>query len=123
MRFPNEASPPARYGNTAIRAMIACALCVSVATAAATPLVVRQFTSMYTNFGVELPFITRSVVELPYMFWALPLITLLVWRLWPDRSRGALFALLFAIASLPVCAGIVIFALYLPIFQLGAVVG
>lgn len=115
--------PPVQHRRAKTAIMLVCAFCASLLTATWPSLVVPHFASMYANFDVALPFVTRIVVEHPELFWMAPILTLLVWRLWPDRSRGALFALLFAIASLCVSAGLLIFALYLPIFQLAPAAG
>ena len=58
-----------------------------------------------------------------YLLWAIPVVTLLIWRLWPDRTQGLVLALGFALAMLLGLVPLLIVALYLPIFNLGASVG
>lgn len=118
-----SSAPESPLGQAASRLLLVMALCMSVIAALVPTFVVPHFAAMHDNFGVDLPFITRIVVDYTLLFWAIPVITLLIWWLWPKRTQAKILALAFSGAALLGLIPLLIFALYLPIFRLGAVVG
>lgn len=123
-RTPPEGAASGIHAGKAVGTlMLFGALAVSVVAAAVPTLVVPHFAEMLRNFGAELPLLTRLVMDYAGLLWAIPVVTLLIWRLWPDRTQGLVLALGFALAMLLGLVPLLIVALYLPIFNLGASVG
>lgn len=84
---------------------------------------VRHFAEMYRAFGTEPSWLTRWVVDYTALFRAIPMIGIVIaWR-WPDRTRVTIIALAFSAAALLMVIPLLIFALYLPIFRMGAAIG
>lgn len=91
------------------------------------------FADIFEAFGAELPWLTGVFVHHRLAFFLLPLIVPLVWWLLARRPRAsasrttrpepALAALLLAIGLALAMIPLTIFAMYLPIFRLGQVVG
>jgi len=90
---------------------------------------IKSFEEMFKGFGAEVPDITRLVLAMPYVWYlfaaiGIPLATWILAR--PSVGRAELanmklaariFIIVFALAF-----GVTAYALYLPIFKLGAVV-
>lgn len=106
--------------------MLIVGLIATIAIAAGVNLVVPQFEDVLKNFGAEIPLLTRLFVEGRYVFFGLPLIVLVAWALTPRRTppgneRGIVALVVgigLGVILLPLC----LIAMYLPIFQLAAVV-
>ncbi|MEM8501401.1 MAG: hypothetical protein AAF542_25555 [Pseudomonadota bacterium] len=83
---------------------------------------VNNFAEVFDEFGAQLPWITNLLVEGSLYYWIVPVTVGLYFLAhhfgYFSRSVTYLISSLTTIASIIVC----VFALYLPIFQLGAVV-
>ncbi|MEH6419033.1 hypothetical protein [Pseudomonas sp. CGJS7] len=83
--------------------------------------VVPQFKQVFVSFGTDLPPATRLLVDYPWALCALPLLVLAIWAVSPRRWRD----LLACVVGVALAAGGIAFmswALYLPIFMLGATI-
>ena len=107
--------------------MLGIGVFVAVGGVAAVNLILPNFEEVFRNFGAELPWFTRMFVEGRHLLWLLPLLVPAIALFVPerradDRRRGATGLVLgIAIGVLLPMLGLM--ACYLPIFQLGAVVG
>jgi type II secretory pathway component PulF len=107
--------------------MLICGLLAAIAIAAVVNLVIPQFDQVFRNFGAELPLLTRLFVAGRYALFGLPVLVLAAWALTPRRTppgneRGIVALVVgigLGVILLPLC----VIAMYLPIFQLAAVVG
>ena len=93
------------------------------------PLVIGNFEELFKGFGAELPALTRFILATrhAWVLFSIAAIAIVVWIVRRPASNQKehrrqkmaviVYAMLFAMA-----AGIAVIALYLPIFQLGAVV-
>ena len=103
--------------------------CVSGYAAIRTTAAIRSFEEMFEGFGADLPDITRLVLAMPYLWYlfaaiGIPLATWILARPRVGRAELAnmklaarLFIIVFALAF-----GVTAYALYMPLFELGAVV-
>ncbi len=112
--------------NTAEGWMLATGFLAALAIAAGVNLVVPQFNDVLRNFGAEIPLLTRLFVEGRYAFFGLPVLVVAAWALTPRRTppgneRG-IVALVVGIGSGIVVLPLCLIAMYLPIFQMAAVV-
>ena len=83
---------------------------------------VHKFADVFDGFGAELPWITSFVVYSPAYYWGIPILAALFFA---AHHMGIISRVTVILTtSLITVASIIftIFALYLPIFQLGAVV-
>lgn len=115
-----------RMRNATERWMLSAGLLAAIAIAAGVNFIVPHFEDVFRNFGAELPLLTRLFVEARYAFFGLPLIVLAAWAWTPRRTppgneRGIVALVIgvgLGVVLLPLC----LIAMYLPIFQLGAMV-
>jgi type II secretory pathway component PulF len=96
-------------------------LIVSMITAALPYFIVPSFSAMFESFGADLPAITLLFIEHTYIFFVIPAIVLLVGFGWPTVQRRGLYACIFGVTSLLWATGILVLAMYLPIFKLSGV--
>ncbi len=91
---------------------------------------IPEFTELFKGFGAELPAGTQFVINWPYLLWVLPTLAVLLFILAlaasPEKAvaRHRVIVAAFAVlcgASL-IALGLVVRALYAPIFALGEVV-
>lgn len=82
-----------------------------------------QFTSMFAGSGVPLPPLTRWFAQGYLLAWLAPVVVLAMWYFAPGGAWARPMAAAIGLLATLVGAVIVVFALYLPYFQLGAVVG
>ena len=88
--------------------------------AALIPTVVApQFRSVFTGFGAELPIVTQLFIDYHLTLWALPILVIAVHFFYPSTKKRKLLSLLLGIFSLLVIIPLMLWALYLPVFQLG----
>lgn len=86
------------------------------------PLVVDAYLPMLSNFGVELPNLTRFFVNARWLFLALPLVVIAAWFAWPIRAARSIASVTIGVGSLVVLLPLTTFAMYYPILMLGALV-
>ena len=93
------------------------------------PATLDSFDAMFRSFGADLPAPTRLVLRLPYAWWllALPAIALLARvsarpRLTRAELRRMKIAQRLMLIAAGLAFGLAAWAIYLPIFKLGAVV-
>ena len=91
--------------------------------------VLRNFASIFSGFGAELPVATRFVLDSTWLWWLLALtgVAMAVWVIVnPVIPPGKLRRMKWAAGGFSLLLGLLIafafFALYLPIFKLGEVV-
>jgi type II secretory pathway component PulF len=84
--------------------------------------VVPVFIEMFKSFGTDLPWATRLAIRWYGVGWLLPLVVILVRLYWPDVRWRGIAAGLAGFGGVTVFALLLVLAMYLPIFQLGAVV-
>jgi hypothetical protein len=83
--------------------------------------VAPQFKATFSAFGADLPWMTQILMDYPWMLCPAPLAVLALWAVWPARQRdnaAYLFGVMLAVAG----SAFVVFALYQPIFLLGATI-
>jgi hypothetical protein len=86
-------------------------------------LLVPQFTPVFAGFGNDLPSPTRFILRYhPYGF-ALALLVVAVWQLWPLPETRGVAALVFGIVLTAALWCACVYWLYAPIFRLGAAIG
>jgi type II secretory pathway component PulF len=112
--------------NATERWILFAGLLAAIAIAAGVNLIVPHFGHMLRNFDAELPLLTRLFLEARYAFFGLPLIVLATWawtprRTPPSNERG-IVALVVGVGLSMVLLPLCLIAMYLPIFQLGAMV-
>ena len=107
--------------------MLVSALLCSLMTALMINLIVPKFKEVFDNFGAELPLLTRLFVDAGWVLWLLPLVILVAWKsIRNDATRAnrhGKIVLLIAIGVGAVLIPLTLIAMYLPIFQMAAVVG
>ena len=86
-------------------------------------LLIPNFATLLVSFGTELPWATRFILHYYDFAFLLALLVVVAWWIWPREESRGLAALVFGVVLAAVlwCAGI--YSLYMPIFQLGAIVG
>lgn len=92
-----------------------------VVLAVAAQFAIPAFESVLSSFGADLPAMTRLTMTYHRAALLLPIITGLLLALWPSKPGNAIAALVFTCLSI-VAVKLMIFSLYLPIFELGDVV-
>lgn len=99
----------------------------SLVSAIVVNLVAVEFDEMYRNFGMELPWFTRMLLDGRYLLFALPAVPLLAWHLTPavpgQPNRRGLVALLIGIGLPLVLVPLIVISLYVPIFMLADTAG
>ncbi|MGO1071737.1 hypothetical protein [Lysobacter sp. CA199] len=83
--------------------------------------VVPQFEQVFVSFGADLPAATRLMVDYPWVLSALPVPVLAVWALAPKRWRDLLACVAGVVLGMA-AVGFTVWAMYLPIFMLGATI-
>jgi hypothetical protein len=121
-----EDSAPRPLGLLALAAISAT---VNVLLAGRMPPALNSFREMFVSFGVDPPPVTKLVMNLPHLWWLLGVASLavFVWvavrsRLPIEELRRMKFALRLLIILTALAYGVAAWALYTPIFELGAVV-
>ncbi len=84
--------------------------------------VVPQFQEVFTSFGVVLPWITRALSHGYGWIWFAPVLVLVQWRRGPGGLYRPHLAALLGVLAMLGGALVTVFGLYLPMFQIGAVV-
>lgn len=84
--------------------------------------VVPQFQEVFTTFGVALPWITGALVHGYGWIWLAPVLVLLQWLRGPGGLYRCHLAAALGVLSMLIGALVTVFGLYLPMFQIGAVV-
>jgi hypothetical protein len=107
--------PPSR------RAVLMFGLVSTGAVATLLSLLVPQFDRVLTSFGADLPWLTRAVSQLYLAAWLLPVSVATVWFRWPNPKQRAGIVRTIGVLSLLVLLPVCLIALYLPIFELAAV--
>jgi len=121
-----ENSAPRSLGLLAVATISAT---VTVLLAGRMPPALASFREMFVSFGVDPPAATKLVLSLPHIWWLLGVasLTVFVWiaaksRPAPDELRRMKLALRAVIILTVLAYGFAAWALYTPIFALGAVV-
>lgn len=83
-------------------------------------LVVPSFANVFESFGADLPLITIIATQYPYAFMLIPVMVLLVGFAWPNLNRRGVYACVVGTTSLFWGTGLLVIAMYLPIFKLSA---
>lgn len=102
--------------------MLSIGISLVLIAAAAVFFAVPQFQAMHQAFGVDLPHLTRWLVGYYPGLFLCVFIVPAIWLAWPNPARSGTAALLFALLLSGLLIGGSLFALYLPIFRLGAAV-
>lgn len=84
--------------------------------------VVPQFQEVFTSFGVALPWLTRALIHGYGWAWIAPMLVLLQWFRGPGGLYRPHLAAVLGVLSMLAGALVTVFGLYLPMFQIGAVV-
>lgn len=94
------------------------ALLASVLSAALAALILgvaaRMFRDAYIRFGIELPLLSRAVLEWHLLAWVLPACVLAAWCFWPRPRQRRLATLVLGLGSLLVVLPLCLLLLYLP---------
>lgn len=80
-------------------------------------LLVPRFESVFAVFGMDLPLLTQTFIDYPWLLCPLPVLVLALWMLWPKRRRDLVALLFGGIAGIGAGA-LAVIAMYLPIFRL-----
>jgi type II secretory pathway component PulF len=96
-------------------------LVFSIITAAVPYFIVPSFSDTFQSFGIDLPAITLLFIEHKYIFFVIPAMVLLVGFGWPTPRRRGLYACILGTSSLLWANGILILAMYMPIFKFSGV--
>lgn len=122
-----SSNPPWANGmqrNPANTFMMIAGAMAAVGGVALVQLIVPRFQDVFTNFGAELPLLSRMFVDGRWFLWVLPLLVPIVASFvrvrTPEDHRRGVVALLSGLAigiGLPLLC---MFAMYLPIFGLAA---
>lgn len=83
-------------------------------------LIVPAFQSVFQKLGADLPFVTLLALKLYPALLAVPLLVVGAWFFWPRRENRALAAFGIGVASLVVVPILLVLAMNLPIWRLGA---
>jgi len=93
------------------------------------PETLRQFAVLFKGFGADLPGATKLILSAPYAWWPLAVVgvALAIWiiarpRITPAEHRRMKLAVRVLGALLAIAFGFGLYAIYVPIFKLGAVV-
>ena len=80
--------------------------------------VIPHFREVYTSLGIDLPWLTRLLVDFRYLLWAPLVLSLVLWRLLRSgraKMIGYTILLVCEVVSIP----LIVLFMYLPIFNLG----
>ncbi|ALN62537.1 putative membrane protein [Lysobacter antibioticus] len=80
-------------------------------------LLVPRFEPMFAILSMDLPLLTQTLIDYPWVLCPLPLLVLALWMLWPKRRRDLVALLFGGIAGIGAGA-LAVIAMYLPIFRL-----
>jgi len=102
---------------------------ISTAFAIRLPTTLAKFEQVFKPFGADLPALTRLVLAAPYSWWLFAGLSALL-ATWTGRrnfvSRDELhkmkLALRLMLVATALAFGVIVYALYLPVFMLGPVV-
>jgi len=88
---------------------------------------IPQFEETFTSFGADLPWFTSFVTKIDHLFWVPSLFSLLIFTIWlvriikPEKVAPLLIVSILNVSAAFICIPLCMVAMYLPIFQLGAV--
>jgi len=82
-------------------------------------IVTPQFKSVFTGFGAELPIATQLFIVYHRALWLLPILVLAVHFFWPSEKKRKFLPLLLGTICLLAIIPLMLWALYLPVYQLG----
>lgn len=102
--------------------MLAIGISLVLIAATAIFFAVPLFQSMHQAFGVDLPNLTRWLVDYYPGLFLCVLIVPGIWAAWPNPARSGPAALVSGVLLCGLLIGMSLFLLYLPIFRLGAAV-
>lgn len=102
--------------------MLAIGISLVLIASAAIFFTVPAFRSIHQGFGVELPTLTRWLVDYYPCLFLCAFIVPGIWAAWPDPARSGPAALVSGVLLCGLLIGMSLFVLYLPIFRLGAAV-
>lgn len=103
--------------------MLGLGLIATLIGAAAITLAIPQFMDVLSQLGSNLPFFTILVVNCFWVVWLLPFVVIATWFAWPHRSVRSVAALCVGVGGPVLFFAICLVGLYLPIWQMGQVVG
>lgn len=84
---------------------------------------VPNFQTVFEGFGTELPNATKLLLA-TFRWWGIfPAVTVAFWAFWPNPAKRSMVALIFGMVSAALLSGFFLWAAYMPIFRLGAIVG
>ena len=121
-----EQSVPRPFGLLVTSALLAA---FSLYAALRTPNLMRDFRGLFEGLGAEIPPLTKFVLNAPNLWWviATPAILVFVWIvrrafITPSERDRMRRAVIGSVVFGALVYGIVAYALYVPLFKLGAVV-
>lgn len=82
--------------------------------------VVPAFLPTLHAFGMDLPNLTRWVIDYHLCLLLAVFVAPVLWAAWPNPARSGLAALLVGVVLGPLLVALTMFALYLPIMRLAA---
>jgi type II secretory pathway component PulF len=85
-------------------------------------LVVPSFLDTFSSFGVDLPFLTIALVDYWFLSFLMPVLVLLGTFAFPRKERRGFWAVTAGTLFLLLSPLMIVAALYLPLWTLGAVV-
>jgi len=97
-------------------------LCCAFIVAMGPTLIVPHFKKTFAAFGLNLPLLTRMVVDYYLWLWLLPIAVIVAHLYWPNPRRRALAACLVGIGGLCLVVPTMFIAFYGPLFALGSTV-
>ena len=81
-----------------------------------------EFVDLLSSFGMELPALTRFVLASYSLLLLLPIAIAFIWAFWPDETARLRVSIRFAWISI-VTMVLAVATMYLPIIEMGSVVG
>ena len=85
-------------------------------------LLIHRYAGIYAEFDGELPGITRMMIDSPLYYWIFPVLVAVAIAIHNAGYISRRLTLLFTTIGTGVSTALCVFALYLPILQLGSMV-
>jgi type II secretory pathway component PulF len=105
--------------NPVIEKLLLASGLIFAALTAITPIfVIPHFVNVFSTFGTDLPLITQIVLKFYGVTAVLPLLVLIAWFFWPNRSHRAIAACITGFGGGFLFASIIMLSMYWPIFKM-----
>ena len=100
--------------------LLSSGIVVATLTAITPFFVIPSFIDVFSSFGTDLPLITQLVLKFYGVALVLPLVVIIAWFFWPNRSHRAVAACIIGFVSSFLFSSIMVFSMYWPIFEMSA---